>query len=297
MAQRFEGKVVAITGSGSGLGRETAMLIASEGGNVVVSDVVESRAKTVVDEILAKGQKAVGLKADVTSEEHMDLLVKTAVDTFGRLDAMHANAGIAEPTFGTPTRLHEATAADWDKIMNVNARGIFLAFRSAVAQFLRQGSGGVLLATTSAAGSFIYPGFPFYGASKFAGNGITKGFAVTYGPDGIRANAMAPFHGMSPNMLMPPDAPVLGKSYEEMAPWDPQGNLGAMPLALPTPPTLRDNANLAAFLLSDDARYISGEVIHSVSGGTSARVAINFGQAAEGDVLPESMREQLEEHQ
>ena len=112
MAQRFEGKVVAITGSGSGLGRETAMLIASEGGNVVVSDVVESRAKTVVDEILAKGQKAVGLEADVTSEEHMDLLVKTAVDTFGRLDAMHANAGIAEPTFGTkptsPARGHSS---------------------------------------------------------------------------------------------------------------------------------------------------------------------------------------------
>ena len=294
MSQRFQDKVITITGSGSGHGRELAMLLAGEGAKVVVSDVIESRAKAVGAAIEESGGQVVAIKADVTSEEEMDLLVKTAVDTFGRLDAMHANAGIAEPTLGTSTLLHEATAADWDKIVNVNARGIFLAFRSAVAQFLRQGGGGVLLATTSAAGSFIYPGFPLYAASKFAGNGITKAFAVTYGPYGIRANAMAPFHGMSPNMLMPQDAPVVGKSYEEMAPWDPNGNQGAMPLALPTPPTLRDNANLAAFLLSDESRYISGEVIHSVSGGTSARVAIDFGQAAEGDVVPEGMRQQIE---
>jgi hypothetical protein len=159
---------------------------------------------------------------------------------------------------------------------------------------LRQGGGGVLLATTSAAGSFIYPGFPLYAASKFAANGIAKAFAVQYGPNGIRANAMAPFHGMSPNLLMPADAPVVGRSYEEMGPWNPDGNLGAMPLALPTPPTLTDNANLALFLLSDDSRYISGEVIHSVSGGTSARVAIDFSSAGTGDVVPEEVREQME---
>jgi NAD(P)-dependent dehydrogenase (short-subunit alcohol dehydrogenase family) len=294
MAERFAGKVVAITGSGSGMGRETARIVASEGGSVVVSDVIEARAKEAADLIQSEGGKAVGIKADVTESDDMDLLVKTAVDTFGKLDAMHANAGIMEPTFGTDVQLHEATAADWDKVMNVNGRGIFLAFRSAVAQMLRQGTGGTLLATTSAAGTFIYQGAPLYAASKFAGNGMTKAFAVIYGPHGIRANAMAPFHGMSVNFLMAPDAEVVGKSYEEMAPWDPAGNPGAMPLALPTPPTLRDNANLAAFLLSDDSRYISGEVFHSVSGATSARVAINFGAARAGDVVPAEIRDQLD---
>jgi len=293
MPGRFENKVIAITGSGSGLGRETARLLAAEGCKVVVSDILESRVKESVALIEGEGGNVFGIKADVTSQEDMELLVQTAVDNFGRLDAMHANAGIAEPTLGTTTQLHEATAADWDKIVNVNARGIFLAFRAAVAQMLRQGDGGVLLATTSAAGSFIYPGFPLYAASKHAANGMTKAFAVTYGPAGIRANAMAPFHGMSPNMLMPPDAPVVGHSYEEVGVWDPAGNPGAMPLALPTPPTLTDNAKLALFLLSDDSRYISGEVIHSVSGGTSARVAINFAAAAEGDVVPEELRAQL----
>jgi NAD(P)-dependent dehydrogenase (short-subunit alcohol dehydrogenase family) len=295
MANRFEGKVVAITGSGSGMGREAARMIAAEGGSVVVSDVLENRAKEAADLIQSEGGKAVGIRADVTSQDDMDLLVKTAVDNFGRLDAMHANAGIPEPTFGTGLRVHEASADDWDKIMNVNGRGIFLAFRSAVTQMLKQGGGGVLLSTTSASGSFMYPGFPLYGASKFAGNGITKAFAVEYGPHGIRANAMAPFHGMSPNLLMPADAPVVGQSYEEVGgPWDPAGNPGAMPLALPTPPNLRDNANLALFLLSDESRYISGEVIHSVSGGTSARVAISFAAAAEGDVVPEDVRAKLD---
>ncbi len=296
MTKRFEGKVIAITGSGSGMGRETARLVASEGALVVVSDVVAARAHETAELISGEGGCAITVEADVRSQDDMEALVRKACDAFGRLDAMHANAGVHEIGLGLPTTPHEATADDWDTIMNVNARGTFLAFRAAVAQMLRQGSGGVLLATTSAAGTVIYPRNAVYAASKFAANGLVKTFAVAYGPYGIRANAMAPFHGMSPNLLMPPDAPVLGKSYEEMGAWDPAGNPGAMPLALATPPTLRDNASLAAFLLSDEARYISGEVIHSVSGGTSARVAMNFDQAEEGDVLPADLRSRLDEN-
>ena len=291
MSNRFAGKVIAITGSGSGMGRETARLVASEGARVIISDINEVHVKEATELIEADGGTCIGVKADVTSQEEMEQLVAAAVDAFGRIDAMHANAGIAEPSLGAP--LYTKTAADWETIVNVNARGIFLAFRATVNQFLKQGSGGVLLATTSAAGTFVYQNFGLYAASKFAANGIVKAFAVECGPLGIRANALAPFHGMSPNMLLPQDAPVVGKSYEEMAPWDPNGNPGAMPLALATPPTLRDNANLAAFLLSDDSRYISGEVIHSVSGGTSARVAINFGSAESGDVVPSSLRDTL----
>jgi NAD(P)-dependent dehydrogenase (short-subunit alcohol dehydrogenase family) len=294
MAARFEDKVVAITGSGSGMGRETARLIAAEGGRVVVSDVNEVRVKEAVQLIEGQGGQVVGVTADVTSQDDMELLVRTAVQTYGRLDALHANAGIAEPTLGTGKQVHEVGVEEWDRIFSVNARGVFLAFRAAVAQMLEQGGGGVLLATTSAAGTYIYPHFPLYAASKHAANGIAKAFAVEYGPYGIRANAMAPFHGMSPNMLMPPDAPVVGRSYEEMAPWDPKGNPGAMPLALPTPPTLRDNANLALFLLSEESRYISGEVIHSGTGGTGARVAISFTAAASGDVVPEDVRSRMD---
>jgi NAD(P)-dependent dehydrogenase (short-subunit alcohol dehydrogenase family) len=293
VSDRFTGKVIAITGSGSGMGRETALLVAAEGAKVVISDINEQRAKEASALVESQGGTCVGVRADVTSQADMELLVQTAVGNYGRLDAMHANAGIAEPSMGTP--LYQKDADDWDRIVNVNGRGIFLAFRAAVAQFIAQGTGGVLLATTSAAGSFVYQNFGLYAASKFAGNGIVKAFAVECGPLGIRANAMAPFHGMSPNLLMPPDAPVVGKSYEEMQPWNPDGNPGAMPLALPGPPTLRDNANLAAFLLSDESRYVSGEIFHSVSGATSARVAINFSAAEAGDVLPADVRESLAE--
>jgi NAD(P)-dependent dehydrogenase (short-subunit alcohol dehydrogenase family) len=293
VSNRFEGKVVTITGSGSGMGREVARIVASEGGKVVISDVNELRVKEAVDLVQGEGGECVGITADVRNQDDMEKLVAMAVATYGRLDCMHANAGIQEPN--RDVRLHEKTAADWDAIIAVNARGIFLAFRAAVAQFLEQGPGGVLLATTSAAGSYVYPGFPLYVASKTSANGMAKAFAVEYGPNGIRANAMAPFHGMSPNMLMPMDAPVVGKSYEQMAAWNPNGNPGAMPLALPDPPTLRDNANLAAFLLSDDAKYISGEVIHSSSGATSARVAISFQAAAPGDVLPSDLRDAVDE--
>jgi NAD(P)-dependent dehydrogenase (short-subunit alcohol dehydrogenase family) len=292
MSNRFEGKVVAITGSGSGLGRETARIVGSEGGKAVICDLTDVRVKDAVSLVEGEGGTAAGIVADVRSAADMERFVAFAVETYGRLDAMHANAGIPEPSLGTP--LHEKTDADWDAIFDVNARGVFNAFRAAVAQFLRQGGGGTLLATTSAAGSFVYQNFPLYGASKWAANGIAKNFAVEYGPHGIRCNALAPFHGMSANFLMPPDAPVLGQSYEQLAHWDPAGNPGAMPLAMPEPPSLRDNANLAAFLLSDESRYITGEVIHSASGGTSARVAINFQAAAAGDVLPEDQRENLD---
>src|SRR5690606_27542363 len=150
VSNRFEGKVVAITGSGSGMGRETARIVASEGGKVVISDVNEARVKEAVALVEGEGGTCVGIQADVTSTEDMERLVATAVGTYGRLDAMHANAGVQEPNRENP--LHLKSADDWDAIVNVNARGIFLAFRAAVAQFLEQGPGGVLLATTSAAG-------------------------------------------------------------------------------------------------------------------------------------------------
>lgn len=215
----------------------------------------------------------------------MDRLVEVAVSNYGRLDAMHANAGVVEET-GTGTPLYERTAEEWDRVFAVNARGVFFAFRAALSQFVKQGPGGVLLATTSGAGTFFY-GAGIYAASKSAANGIVKAFAVECGPLGIRANAIAPFHGMSPNFLLPPDAPVVDQSYEELTPWSPSGNPAAMPLALPTPPSLRDNAHLAAFLLSDEARYISGEIFHSASGGTSARVAINFEASSPGMIPSE----------
>jgi NAD(P)-dependent dehydrogenase (short-subunit alcohol dehydrogenase family) len=291
---RLHGKVIAITGSGSGLGRECALLFAEEGARIVTSDIVSGRAQRVASEVEAAGGQAIGIDADVRSEADMKHLVGTAVDTFGQIDVMFANAGIPEPGFGTG-QLHELTLEDWNDILATNLTGIFLAFKHAAREMIARRQGGTLLATTSAAAFNAYPGFPAYGASKAGGNGLVRAAALEWGKYGIRVNALCPTHGMSINFAMPPEANVLGKSYEEMEPWEPDNR--AMPLKLNRPPTLRDNANLALFLASDESAYMSGQCIQSVDGGSFARTSIVLpadlaGEEASG-VLPPGLQQQV----
>jgi NAD(P)-dependent dehydrogenase (short-subunit alcohol dehydrogenase family) len=146
--------------------------------------------------------------------------------------------------------------------------------RHAAKHMIERGEDGCLLATTSAAAFTAYPGFPMYAASKAGANGLVRAAAFELGRHGIRANALCPTHGMSSNFAMPPDAEVLGKSYEQMLPWDPDKR--AMPLRLDRPPMLRDNAYLALFLASDESAYMSGQTIQSCDGGTFARTSIIF---------------------
>jgi NAD(P)-dependent dehydrogenase (short-subunit alcohol dehydrogenase family) len=288
---RLVNKVIAITGSGSGLGRECALLFAAEGASVITSDVVPGRPGRVAKEIEAAGGRAAALDADVRSEEDMLRLVQLAVERFGRIDVMHANAGIPEPGFGTGA-LVDLDLEGWNDVLATNLTGIFLAFRAAARQMIGQGGGGTLLATTSAAAFNAYPGFPAYAASKAGGNGFVRAAAIEWGRHGIRVNALCPTHGMSINFAMPSDAEVLGKSYEEMQRWNPDER--AMPLRLERPPTLRDNANLALFLASDESAYMSGQCIQATDGGSFARTSIILPGDLEGDdarhpVLPPAL--------
>lgn len=293
---RLQHKVIAITGSGSGLGRECALLFAEEGGRIVTSDVVAGRAQKVAKEVEAAGGQAVGIDADVRSEADMERLVHTAVATFGRIDVMFANAGIPEPGFGAG-RLEDLSLADWDNVLATNLTGIFLAFKHAGRAMIAQGDGGTLLATTSASAFHAYTGFPAYGASKAGANGFIRAASLEWGKHGIRANALCPTHGMSINFALPPEADVLGRSYEEMAPWDPDRR--AMPLKLNRPPTLRDNAYVALFLASDESAYMSGQCIQATDGGSAARTSIILpadlaGDDSAGSVLPPELRRQVE---
>jgi NAD(P)-dependent dehydrogenase (short-subunit alcohol dehydrogenase family) len=292
---RMRDKVVAITGSGSGLGREGALLFASEGAKVVTSDVVPERAQKAAKEVEAAGGQAIGIDADVRVEDDMERLVRTAVDTFGRIDVMWANAGIPEPGFGMQ-HFVDSKLEDWNNIIGTNLTGIYLAWKHGAKQMIDQGAGGTLLATTSASAFVAYPGFPMYSASKAGANGLVRAAALELGKFGIRANALCPVHGMSINFAMPPEAEVLGQSYEQMQPWNPDQR--AMPLRLDRAPALRDNANLALFLASDESAYMSGQTIQSCDGGTFARVAIIFPtDLGEDDltagVLPDEIREQI----
>ena len=291
---RLHDKVVAITGSGSGLGRECALLFASEGAKVITSDYVHGRAEKVAAEVVSAGGEAFAIHADVRVEADMESLVQTAVDHFGRIDIMYANAGVPEPGFGA-NAFHQLTLQDWNNIVATNLTGIFLAWKHAAAQMIAQGHGGTLLATTSAASFNAYPGFPAYTTSKAGANGLVRAASLEWGRYGIRANGLAPTHGMSINLALPAEADVLGLSYEQMAPWDPDKR--AMPLRLDTPPTLRDNAYVALFLASEESRYMSGQILASVDGGSFARTSIIMPGDLGGDVgvLPAELREAIED--
>lgn len=293
---RLKDKVIAITGSGSGLGRESALLFASEGATIVASDVVPGRAKAAAEQIIAQGGTAISTDADVRIESDMERLVAETVEAYGRIDVMWANAGIPEPGFGM-TGFVDSSLEDWNNIFAVNTTGIYLAWRAAAKWMVTNHKTGNLLATTSAASLTAYPGFPMYTASKAAGNGLTRAAALELGKYGIRANALCPTHGMSVNFAMGPEAEVLGKSYEEMAPWDPDKR--AMPLRLEQPPVIRDNAYLALFLASDESRYMSGQTIASTDGGQFARTSIIFPTDLGGDditagVLPDEIRNEID---
>ena len=294
---RLEDKVVVITGSGSGLGREGALMFAAEGAMVFTSDLVPGRAQAVAKEVEAAGGKAIGIDADVREEADIERLVNSAVSEFGRIDVMWANAGIPEPGFGMKGFI-DSELDDWNNIFSVNTTGIYLAWKHTAKWMVENQRGGTLLATTSASAFVAYPGFPMYSASKAAANGLVRAAAMELGKFGIRANALCPTHGMSVNFALPPEAEVLGKSYEEMSPWDPDSR--AMPLRLQRPPVLRDNANLALFLASDESAYMSGQTIQATDGGNFARTSIIFptdlGQSDDitSGAIPDELRDQID---
>ena len=277
---RLENKVAVITGAGSGLGREAAQLFAVEGAKVVVMDVLGDRADGTVKLITERGGDAVAVQADTAIEEDVVRTVQAALDHFGKLDIMWANAGIVSrggvPSVagGEELLFEDFPLEDWHEVINVNLTGPFLCAKHAVRP-MRDNGGGSILITSSAASMAAYYSIAPYAATKAGVNGLVRSLSLDLGKWGIRVNAIAPTHGMSPNFLMERGAPVVGKSYEEAAgPWD--KGITPIPLKLDRPPSLLDNAKTALFLVSDDASYTSGQVLASVDGGTLARVAIPF---------------------
>ncbi len=273
MAGRLEGKVALITGAGSGLGRECALLFAAEGAAVAVTDIVPARVEAVTAEVGAAGGRAIGRVADVRHADELAAAVAATEDELGGHDIEHANAGVPDRGFGA-TAFEDLTEDDYDLVIDTNLKGVILTVRHALPALKRRGGGSVVV-TSSASAFAAYPGFPVYGASKAGVNGLVRSLALELGRFGIRVNGLAPTHGMSVNFPLPLDAPVRGQSYEEArGDWDPK--VAPMPLHIDRPPSLADNARLALFLASDDAAYMSGVVVPATDGGTLARISINF---------------------
>jgi NAD(P)-dependent dehydrogenase (short-subunit alcohol dehydrogenase family) len=226
------------------------------------------------------GGDALAITADVADKEQITAAVNQTAEHYGKLDIAWANAGVVSRG-GVPSvaggefvAFEDLTEADWQHVLGVNLSGVVYTAQAAVPH-LKANGGGTILATSSAASFVAYHNIAMYSATKAGVNALVRGLALDLGRYGIRVNAIAPTHGMSPNFLMPPGSPVVGKSYEEVAgPWNP--TVSPIPLKLPRPPSLSDNAKVALFLVSDDSAYISGTTLGATDGGTLSRVGMWF---------------------
>ena len=186
---RLDGKVALITGAGAGIGRETALLFASEGARVVAVDVDETTANAVAAEIDGRGGEAIAVRADVSSAADADAMVAATEERFGRLDVLFNNAGIMHPDDGDSEQTDEAV---WDRTMAVNLKGVWFGCRAGIPALRRAGGGSII--NTASFVALVGAATPqlAYTASKGGVLAMTRELAVVHARENIRVNAICP---------------------------------------------------------------------------------------------------------
>jgi meso-butanediol dehydrogenase / (S,S)-butanediol dehydrogenase / diacetyl reductase len=245
----LEGKVVIVTGGGSGIGRAISLRLAKEGADVAVADISAERAEATVSEVTVLGQRGLAVVADVSKPEQCDRLVAEVVAQLGDLNIMVANAGIA-----LARSIADTTEDIWDRTMDINAKGVFFCCRAAALQMIKQGHGGKIIAASSGAGRRGIQNQSAYSASKFAVVGIIQSFARELAGHKITVNAYCP--GIV-------DTPMWAQLDKDLAHIPGAETMAARVAATPLGrvQVADDVADLVAFLASPSADFMTGQSI------------------------------------
>jgi NAD(P)-dependent dehydrogenase (short-subunit alcohol dehydrogenase family) len=251
---RLDGKVVLITGAGSGMGRVASLAFAREGARIVAVEVAEASGQETVAQVRAAGGEAVFASADVSREADVAAAVRSGEKAFGRIDVLYNNAGIFPAKDGAVTDIEESV---WDLVMNVNLKGIFLVCKHGIPALLRAGGGSIINIASFVALVGCSVPQDAYTASKGGVIALTKSLAVQFGPKGIRSNAICPG---------PIETPLL----TEWLLTDPEAKrvrLARIPMGRFGRP--EDIVHLAMYLASDESGWTNGAVLVADGGITS----------------------------
>ena len=251
---RLNHRAAVITGAATGIGKASARRFAEEGARLMLGDIAEAEALSVVDEIRKTGGTADFQRVDVSSREDNERLIDACTDAFGRIDILFCNAGI-----GLSKELPDSSDDEMDRLMSVNVKALMYASRYAIPRMLDQG-GGTILFTASKTGLVAQENSPIYCATKGAAIQLARALALDYATRGIRVNALCPGIIDTPmlrevaRMALDPD-----KAWRTMSEAQPMGRLG----------TAEECADAALWLVSDEARFVTGVAL-PIDGGFTA---------------------------
>ncbi|WP_304131865.1 SDR family NAD(P)-dependent oxidoreductase [Mesonia mobilis] len=247
----LENKVAIITGSGSGIGKSTALLFAKEGAKVVVTDINEEHGNSVVKEIEANGGDAIFIKADTSKAEDSEMTVKKTIEKFGQLDIAVNNAGISGPT----EPIGEYSIKAWDKVISINLSGVFYGMRYQIPEMQKAGKGSIIN-VASILGQVGFANSSAYAAAKHGVVGLTKTAGLEYGKSGVRVNAVGPAFIETPLVK---DS-LSEDAYNSLAEMHSMGRLGQP----------NEVAELFLWLASDKASFSTG-AYYPIDGGYLAK--------------------------